>query len=67
MFLDIILPKLTDEACIKIIVLVKSALNLLLSLVKDLMDLKMIKENKFKTTMKAFNPTKVFDFLKSIL
>jgi len=45
MFLDIIINKITDDSVIQIIILIKSALNLLLSLVWDLMDLKMIKEN----------------------
>ena len=46
---------------------IKVALNLLLSLVKDLIDLKQIKENCFNTNIRAFNPVDVLEFVKNIL
>lgn len=67
MLLDLILIKMTDAYCKRIIGLTKSSMGLLLSLVKDLLDLKMIKENKFTQTMQAFNPMKALEFVKSIL
>ena len=67
MFIELILSMITDEALIRLVLLVKTALNLLLSLVNNLLDLKLIRENKFKSKMNTFNPSKVIDFVKSIL
>ena len=44
-FIEIILSMITDEALIKLVLLIKTALNLLLSLVNNLLDLKLIREN----------------------
>ena len=45
MFIEIVLTMITDEAVIKLVLLIKTALNLLLSLVNNLLDLKLIREN----------------------
>ena len=47
---------LTEAHAIRLLNLVKSSLNLLLSVVHDMLDLKMIKENQFKIEKKLFNP-----------
>ena len=66
MFIDVLLKMMKDTAMINIVVIIKSALNLNLSLVKDLLDLKLIKENKFNRLSKTFNPIKVLEFVKSM-
>lgn len=64
MFLDIILGILTDEFCIKYLDAIKTSLSMLMSLVSDMLDLKMIKENKFMTQTKIFNPQQVLNVVK---
>lgn len=57
MFIDLVLSLLTNAKAIKLIILVKNSLNLLLSLVNDIVDLKLIKANQFSTNLKDFCPT----------
>ena len=66
MFLDIILGILTDEFSIKYLDAIKSSLSMLMSLVSDMLDLKMIKENKFMTQKKIFNPQQVLNVVKQL-
>jgi len=66
MFIATLLQMIKDKAMIKIVVLIQSALNLNLSLVKDLLDLKLIKENKFNQLSVTFKPIEVLDFVKSM-
>lgn len=40
-----------------------SQLNLLLSLVNDVLDLKMIKLDKYDPKLETFSPTETFDFI----
>ena len=40
---------------------------MLLSLVNDMIDLKLVKENRLETHIKTFNPTKVIEFVISLL
>ena len=47
MFIEMILEMTTNAAAIKMIELVKVSLNLLLSLVNDMVNLKLIEENQF--------------------
>ena len=66
MFIDIILGTMTDEFCIKYLNAIKSSLHMLLSLVSDMLDLKMIKEDKFMTNIKQFCPNQVLAFVKDM-
>ena len=66
MFIDIILGTLTDEFCIKYLDAIKSSLHMLLSLVSDMLDLKMIKEDKFMNNIKQFSPNQVLAFVKEM-
>ena len=63
MFLNLILNKITDEYCKKLLLLVIGSLNLLLSLVNDVVDLKMLKEGRFMKNEKTFSPRQVLDFI----
>ena len=59
MFIDMILGQLNQETnmqTIKLIEIIKSSLNLLLSLVNDIVDLKLIKEGKFTANQDIFSP-----------
>ena len=56
MFIDMLLNIITNEAIIKVVILIKNSLILLLSLVNDVLDLKLIKENKLIKLTNAFNP-----------
>ena len=47
MFIEMVLGFLTDEYNRKLLLLAKNSMNLLLSLVNDVVDLKMLKANKF--------------------
>lgn len=66
MFLDIILNTMTDEFAIKYLNAIKSSMQMLLSLVSDMLDLRMIKEDKFMPCMKVFKPQLVLDFVKTM-
>ena len=47
----------------KLIDLVKSSLNLLLSLVNDMVDLKLIKEGQYSTNLEVFDPLDTLKFV----
>ena len=64
MFIDIILGRTADEFVIKYLDAIKSSMFMLLSLVSDMLDLRMIRENQFKIETKIFNPQKVLDTVK---
>ena len=66
MFIDMILAMQTNAAAIKFIQLMKVTLNLLLSLVNDIVDLKLIKENSFTVNRNIFRPEKAFEFIMEI-
>ena len=67
MFLDTVLSMIQGAQAIKFIQLTKSSLNLLLSLVDDIVDLKAIKENEFTIKKSVFNPYQAFDFVRQLL
>ena len=48
---------------LRIISLIISHMNLLLSLVNDVLDIKMIKHNKFEVKSETFNPINLLDFI----
>ena len=56
----------TNAAAIKMIELVKVSLNLLLSLVNDMVDLKLIKANQFTVNMNIFSPLESIRFVTEI-
>ena len=64
MFIDLVLQMITEAEAIRLLNLIKSSLNLLLSLVHDMLDLKLIKENKFMVKKMPFNPLEVFQYVK---
>ena len=43
--------------------MIMSQLNLLLSLVNDVLDLKLIKQGKYDPKLEEFNPSKTLDFI----
>ena len=47
--------------------LVSISLNLLLSLVNDVVDLTLIKSNCFREEVKDFNPTEALEFVHSLM
>ena len=61
-----ILGMQTNATAIKMIELVKVSLNLLLSLVNDMVDLKLIKANQFTINMNIFSPLESIKFVKEI-
>ena len=67
MFLDTVLSMIQGAQAIKFIQLTKSSLNLLLSLVDDIVDLKAIKENEFTIKKSVFNPYQAFDFVRQLM
>ena len=67
MLLDAVLTMIKEAQAIKLIQLTKSSLNLLLSLVDDIVDLKAIKENEFTIKKSVFNPYQAFDFIRQLL
>ena len=50
-------------SAIRIINLIVSHMNLLLSLVNDVLDIKMIKHDKFEAKSETFNPMNLLDFI----
>ena len=66
MLLESLLSRIFDEALQKMITVLISQINLLLCLVNDILDMKMIDEDKFVTRQEAFNPTATFNFILSV-
>ena len=58
MFIDLLLKMIQNADAVRIISMVKSSLNLLLSLVNDIIDLKLIRSGNFSTNWTTFNPKK---------
>ena len=55
-FIDLLMKMIEKAEAIKLIGLMKSSLSLLLSLVNDIVDLKLIKNGKFSMNWVTFNP-----------
>jgi hypothetical protein len=47
--------------------MINISLSMLLSLVNDMIDLKLAKENMLEPQLKSFNPTKIIEFVVSLL
>ena len=66
MLLEGMLQTVFDEALRRVIFIVISQMNLLLCLVNDLLDLKMIEQGVFTDQVAKFKPLETFDFLIDI-
>ena len=66
MLLEGMLQTVFDEALRRVIFIVISQMNLLLCLVNDLLDLKMIEQGLFTDQIAKFKPLETFDFLIDI-
>ena len=51
---------------IKVVNILIAQINLLLALVNDILDLKMIEDGLFEPKKQLFNPTKTLEFIKSM-
>ena len=56
-----------DAAQIRLLNLVNTSLNLLLNLVSDMVDLTLIKRDRYLAQKKLFNPTEALQFVHSIM
>ena len=62
MFLEQIIAQILNETTRKIIFLIISQLNLLLCLVNDVIDIKMIDQGKYNERIEAFSIESILDF-----
>jgi len=67
MLIDMMLRTLTEAVCLRYCQIIKVSLSLLLSLVNDMVDLKLVKEKMLEPKFKVFSPAKVLDFVVSLL
>ena len=67
MFLESLLrlPNL-DESTVQMLNLIVSQLNLLLCLVNDVLDLKLIKMDKYESKVDSFKPLDTLEFIKAM-
>ena len=56
MLLDMVFKHVRDEAAIELLMLINTSLNLLLSLVHNIVDLKLIKAGRIQAEAALFNP-----------
>lgn len=63
MFLEQILADVLNETARRMIMLIMSQLNLLLSLVNDVLDIKMIEQGKFNARTESFSIKSVLNFI----
>lgn len=64
MFLEQMIDQMIlDKESNNVLNLVISQLNLLLSLVSDVLDMKLINEGMFNSQMESFNPKSTLDFI----
>ena len=66
MFMNMILPYIKEAHGLELIELIKSQISLLLSLVNDILDLKLIKNNQFERKINQINPFKTILFVKKM-
>ena len=66
MLLETLLNSVAAESTRQVILVVIAQMNLLLCLVNDILDLKMIQSNRFVTRQLEFCPTDTFKFIISI-
>ena len=63
MLIDLVLNVVDNDFCTRYLKAIQSTLNLCLSLVSDMLDLKMIKEGKFILNKNIFNPLDTIKFI----
>lgn len=63
MFLEGMIVNMKDPEQIRVITLVTTQLNLLLCLVNDVLDIKLIETGKFESKMERFSPLKILKFI----
>ncbi len=66
MLLESLLSSIKDEQLRQMIMTVISQINLLLYLVNDILDMKMLRQKKFIKKEEEFNPTETLQFVASI-
>ena len=66
MLLESLLRTIVDEAQRRIIGIVISQINLLICLVNDILDIKMLQKGKFMTKNQAFSIIETINFIKNV-
>ena len=66
MFLERMSGSVKDPEQIRVIALITTQLNLLLCLVNDVLDIKLIEAGKFEPKMQTFSPLKILKFIKDM-
>ena len=66
MFLEGMSGSIKDPEQIQVIALITTQLNLLLCLVNDVLDIKLIEAGKFEPKMQRFSPLKILKFIKDM-
>ena len=66
-FIDMLLSIIADEMQKKYLTLMQYSLNMLLTLVRDLLDLNSLKTGQFKVNPSAFNPFEAIKFVVDLL
>ena len=66
MLLESLLSRVKDKVMRDILLTIVSQINLLLCLVNDILDIKMMAEDKFVSRMEYFNPDETFKFIIKI-
>jgi len=66
-FISLLLQQVKDAKSTEYLNLIKNSLNLLMSLVNNLVDLKLIKENCFRPQAQTFSPLEALKFVRSLL
>ena len=66
MILESLLGRMIDKTTRSKILVLITQINLLLCLVNDILDMKMIDQDQFISRNETFNPTEVFNFIMSI-
>ena len=63
MFLDQLMKLILSENARSILILIISQLNLLLCLVNDVLDIKLIDQGKYNSSSETFSPKSAIDFI----
>ena len=66
MFLESLFVESLSQSGQKLVKLVTMQINLLLCLVNDILDIKLIEENKFVQKMEIFSPQATFEFICNV-
>ena len=66
MFLEDLLQQEMNQSAISMINMIISQLNLLLCLVNNVLDIKLIEQQKFQVKEEKFDPMKVLDFIAAM-